>query len=129
MTASFTFQTLKKRSEFLRVRGGGRATASGFVLEGKRRGSVAEGKYPISGPRFGFTITKKIGNAVMRNRIRRRLRAALVQVAAAHADPQTDYVVVAREPAATQDFSALVADITKAFGKVHAPPLKRQVRG
>ncbi len=130
MTASFTLQTLKKRSEFLRVRGGGRATAPGFVLEGKRRSLVADGSHAatVKGSRFGFTITKKIGNAVMRNRIRRRLRAALVHVAPANADPQTDYVVVARGVAADQAFSDLVADFAKAFGKVHAPQRGRAAR-
>lgn len=124
MTPSANIQTLKKRAEFLRVRGGGRATAPGFVLEGKRR-EVETLAAASSGPRFGFTITKKIGNAVVRNRIRRRLRAALMQVADAHADPEMDYVLVARLPAASQAFGALVADLLTAFKRVNGAGRKR----
>lgn len=120
-------QTLKKRAEFQRVRGGGRATSAAFVLEGKPRSPVgsdphaAAGGTPCGpeGPRFGFTITKKIGNAVMRNRIRRRLRAALGQLASG-ADPATDYVIVARAAAADQEFATLVFDLKRALAKVDA---------
>ena len=109
-------KTLKKRAQFQRVRGGGRATAQSFVLEGKSR----EGDQMASeaGSQFGFTITKKIGNAVIRNKIRRRLKAALSLLAPALADPVMDYVVVARTPAATQDFAGLVADLTTALKRV-----------
>ena len=114
--------TLKKRAEFQRVRGGARATAVGFVLEGKARVPVGDDKdAAISAARFGFTITKKIGNAVTRNKIRRRLRAALSELAPLHAQPDMDYVVVARLPAASQEFALLVADLTTAFQRVHAP--------
>ena len=134
-----TFQTLKKRAEFQRVRGGGRATSAAFVLEGKQRpqsgpsGTVASDplkpnpasrssrSHALSGPRFGFTITKKIGNAVVRNKIRRRLRAALVEISLFVARPDTDYVLVARRPAADQNFASLVADLKTAFERVHTP--------
>jgi ribonuclease P protein component len=118
--------TLKKRGEFLRVRGGGRATAVGFVLEGKVRAGVeGDSSVPV-GARFGFTITKKIGNAVVRNRIRRRLKASLGTLVH-FADPLVDYVVVARLAAADQDFAVLTADLAKALDKVHAA-LKKQRR-
>ena len=118
---------LKKRAEFLRVRGGGRATAAGFVLEGKVR-STGIDIPSIAGPRFGFTITKKIGNAVLRNRIRRRLKAALTALAP-QADPHVDYVVVARLAAAGQDFKALSDDLGKAFARVHAALKKHRHPG
>lgn len=102
------------------MRGGGRATAAGFVLEGKARAPGAEADL-IGGARFGFTITKKIGNAVTRNRIRRRLRAALNGIAPAHAQRDMDYVVVARLAAAKQEFALLVADLVAAFKRVHTP--------
>jgi ribonuclease P protein component len=114
---SVRIQTLKKRAEFLRVRGGGRATAASFVLEGKAR-VVEPSMQAVIGPRFGLTITKKIGNAVTRNLIRRRLKAALEHAARGLADPQTDYVVVARQAAAEQNFAALVADLTKALQRI-----------
>ncbi len=65
-------------------------------------------------PRIGFTVTKKIGNAVVRNRIRRRLREAAHR-AAAHAKAGTDYVVVARAPALTLQFERLVTDLMAGF--------------
>ncbi len=119
------FHTLKTRAEFQRVRGGGRATSAAFVLEGKPRHRaqqdtvtyVPNAASQFLGPRFGFTITKKIGNAVTRNRIRRRLRAALQQLAAG-ANPVADYVIVARPAAAEQNFAALLADLRRALAKV-----------
>lgn len=130
--------TLKSRAEFQRVRGGGRAALAGFVLEGKRRvprdAAVAHQDPNTSGgpkarppcqmqtdpkgPRFGFTITKKLGNAVVRNRIRRRLKSALRELAGTHAAPDMDYVVVARSPAFDQDFAALKTDLAEALRRV-----------
>lgn len=123
-----TITTLKVRSDFQRVRGGGRASCAAFVLEGKLRGAdrVIGSQSALSvprpcGPRFGFTITKKIGNAVIRNKIRRRLRAALCEIASACARTDTDYVLIARRPAADQEFRSLLADLRVAFQRVHAP--------
>ncbi|MBU2533410.1 MAG: ribonuclease P protein component, partial [Alphaproteobacteria bacterium] len=59
--------TLRKRREFLRVRGGGRWSTSAFVLEGKRRADADVVKVRVSAPRVGFTVTKRLGNAVRRN--------------------------------------------------------------
>lgn len=128
--------TLKKRAEFLRIRGGGRSSCGAFLLEGKPRpaDTSAEGASALPGKiirpgrqaanvtsaRFGFTITKKIGNAVMRNRIRRRLRAALAEIASDHAKPDTDYVLVARPSAATVPYTSLLADLKTALGRVNA---------
>jgi len=131
-------QTLKTRAEFQRVRGGGRATSAAFVVEGKPRqaatGSSAGpnavkqvAASPIEGPRFGFTITKKIGNAVTRNRIRRRLRAALLELAPS-ADPLTDYVIVARTHAAKQDYASLSADLKRALAKVQTSAPRSKAR-
>lgn len=107
--------TLKKRSEFQRVRGGGRWSAEAFVLEGKTRPEQT-----IGGPRFGFTVTKKLGGAVVRNRIRRRLRAAITELAAQSAEPRFDYVVIARAPSLEQPFAKLRGDLQNAFKRVHA---------
>ncbi|MBX9924844.1 MAG: ribonuclease P protein component [Hyphomicrobiaceae bacterium] len=115
-----TVVTLKVRAEFQRVRGGGRASMPAFLLEGKPRAAPEDGIPVIIGPRFGFTITKKLGNAVVRNRMRRRLKAALAGLAATHAAPDMDYVVVARPPAFDQDFAALAVDLKSALRRVEA---------
>jgi len=69
--------------------------------------------------RFGFTITKKIGNAVIRNRIRRRLKAAFAATAGQHARLSCDYVVVARHAALDRPFAALLEDVARAFTALH----------
>jgi ribonuclease P protein component len=117
--------TLKKRSEFQRVRGGGRYACAAFVMEGKPRPSGDPAAPPAitttyNHARFGFTITKKIGNAVVRNRIRRRLRAALTSLAPANADQNTDYVLIARLPSYTQPYSELIASLQSAFRQVRS---------
>ena len=120
--------TLKRRAEFQRVRGGGRRSTAAFVLEGKARpaATTAAGAPGVAKPvaldraRFGFTVTKKLGNAVVRNRIRRRLKAAVQEVAGAVARPHFDYVVIAREAALAAPFASLVADMSEALARVHA---------
>lgn len=86
------------------------------MLETKPRAATAA---EVIGARFGFTITKKIGNAVVRNRIRRRLKAALTDLASQHASPCHDYVVVARTPAFDIPFATLQKDLERALQRVH----------
>ena len=69
--------------------------------------------------RFGFTITKKIGNAVVRNRIRRRLKAAFAASAPQFSRSVCDYVVVARRAALDRPFAALLEDVARAFTALH----------
>lgn len=118
-------ETLRKRREFLRVRGGGRWATPAFVLETKQRPPVdadTPQQPPAgTGPRFGFTVTKRMGNAVRRNRIRRRLRAALQEVAQSRARDHFDYVVIARMPAHDIAFTELTGLMTTAFERVHRP--------
>jgi ribonuclease P protein component len=110
--------TLKRRTEFTRVRGGSRWATKAFVLEGKPR-APHDGSGAVQQARFGFTVTKRLGKAVARNRIRRRLRAAARDVLAHHARPDFDYVVVARASALDADYAELVCDLTKALAQVH----------
>lgn len=65
--------------------------------------------------RFGFTVTKKLGNAVKRNRIRRRLKAAVAELAPDVAKAGYDYVVVARSAAFDRPFADIKADLSRAF--------------
>jgi len=114
--------TLRRRSEFLRVRGGGRWAGAAFVLEGKPRPETAPvEREPGSEPRFGFTVTKQMGNAVVRNRMRRRLREAVRLTLAGHARPDYDYVLIGRGAALDRDFQALTRDLEAAFARVHQP--------
>lgn len=95
------------------MRGGGRWAGPAFVLEGKARAADSG----ISGPRFGFTVTKKLGGAVVRNRIRRRLKAVLQAVAGQAADSY-DYVVVARLAARDRDYQELEEEMVRALARV-----------
>ena len=115
--------TLKKRSEFLRIRGGARCPTPPFVLEMK---PWLEPEAASEPPRFGFTVTKAMGGAVERNRIRRRLKAAVTAIAAASARPGRDYVLIARKDALDRPFEALKKDLERAFHRVHHAPAAKQ---
>ncbi|WP_333795170.1 ribonuclease P protein component [Hyphomicrobium sp.] len=112
-------ETLKKRSEYLRLRGGARCATPSFVLETRAR--VVEAPAIAAGPRFGYTVTKKLGGAVVRNRIRRRLKAAVALVAPAHARAGHDYVLVGRALARERPFEDLKKDLERALHRVHHP--------
>ena len=108
--------TLKRSPEFQRLRGGLRWSGPGFLIEGKVRGPGA--RVPPGGPtqpRFGFTVTKKLGGAVARNRIRRRLKEALRTMPPEFTLPGFDYVIIARPPAFDRDFAALTGDFRHAL--------------
>lgn len=68
-----------------------------------------------SGARIGLTVTKKLGGAVVRNRIRRRLRAAAREVFPVMATPGADYVLVARMAAYDRKYDALLDDMKRAL--------------
>ena len=93
-----------------------------FTLQSRvREGAAAEGA------RVGFTVTKKIGNAVVRNRVRRRLKEALRAAWPLEAPGGRDYVLVARREALTRQFAALIGDLRQAFLAV--PRGERESRG
>jgi len=69
-------------------------------------------------PRVGFTVTKKLGNAVRRNRIRRRLKAVISQTAPLLKDDAADYVVIARKGALTRPFGDLCTDMEQALTRL-----------
>lgn len=107
---------LKKRAEFLAVAKGARSARRGFVLQ-----ALADARSDAA-PRIGFTVTKKTGNAVERNRIRRRLREAIRLDGHRHARSGADYVLVGRRDALGLPFETLVADLASAFRQVHRGP-------
>jgi ribonuclease P protein component len=104
-------ERLKRRAAFKAVAGGRRVSRPGFLLQALANEERAIGD---KAPRFGFTVTKKLGNAVVRNRIRRRLKAAVAR-AEDKAETATDYVVVGRRAALTLPFERLVTDLMTGF--------------
>ncbi len=105
------FGRLTRRPEFLRVAAGGRrAAAPGLVLQALARGDRA----PV---RLGFTVTKKVGNAVARNRTRRRLRAAARLVLAERQVAGADLVLIGREATRGRRFALLLDDLRRALDR------------
>ena len=104
--------TLKNRGEFLALRKCPRYKAAAFILQGCI-GMDGE----AAGIRVGYTVTKKTGNAVERNRIRRRLREVARQAAPGHAMPGFDYVVIARREALAQKFEAMIAQLAEGLDR------------
>lgn len=103
---------LRQRRDFLRVAAGRRKwVAPGIILQVAANPEVEPGAESGKAPRVGFTASKKVGNAVVRNRARRRLRAAARAVLGPHAMAAHDYVLIARGDTATVPFSALLSGL------------------
>ena len=111
---------LKKRRDYLKVARGDRTPRRGFLLQSTRRDAGAKAVVE-DGPRFGFTVTKKIGNAVVRNRIRRRLREAIRLAGPDVAQAGCDYVLIGRREALAAPFPELRGEIDRAFRKIFDP--------
>ena len=118
-------QRLKRRREFLHVaRAGRKWAAPGLVLQVSQRRDQDD--HPSNGAagetdfRVGFTVTRKVGGAVDRNRARRRLRAAVERVMPTHAACGRDYVVIGRGETLRRPFAALVGDLETALRKLDA---------
>ena len=110
--------SLKRREDFLRLRGGVRWSTGAFVIETKRRGDERDPSIGAE-PRFGFTVTKKLGGAVVRNRIRRRLKEALRSLEPDVALPGHDYVLIARAAASDWSFERLKQDLVRGLTHVN----------
>ena len=108
------YTILALRSDFLRAASARRQGAQGFLLQARRRDDGSDAV------RVGFTCSKKIGNAVMRHRAKRRLREVVRAVLPPLAQPGWDYVLVGR-PGVTvsRDFAALKSDLEGALRQIH----------
>lgn len=112
-----SLSVLSKRHEFLRVARGRRVVMPGFVLQACSRGSGAE-----TGVRVGFTCSKKVGNAVMRNRAKRRLREIARLTLPELGLPGSDYVLVGRAGATVdRPFATMLSELRTALSKLHKP--------
>ena len=113
--------TLKRRADFLAANRGLRVARPGFVLLARPN----EGR----GKRFGVTVTKRIGNAVVRNRMKRRFRALAREVLPEHGLADTDHVLIGREGGVERDFAALRNELCAALDRARAgkgdPPRRR----
>jgi ribonuclease P protein component len=107
-----TMERLRQRADFLAVATGIKIPAAAFILQAKRRADA--------GPaRFGFTVSKKVGNAVERNRVRRRLREIVRLNAATRIQPGHDYVLVGRRAALALPFERIKQDFDGAIRRAH----------
>jgi ribonuclease P protein component len=109
-------ETLKVRADFLRVASAGRRSAgAGLVVQAAPHPRRPSGE---TGIRVGFTASRKVGNAVVRNRAKRRMRAAAASALPALGQPGTDYVLIARAGTADRPFAELIADLEEALRRI-----------
>jgi len=104
---------LKSRADFLRVAAGRRrAVRPAFIVQAAPQPTQGASGATL---RVGFTASRKVGNAVVRNRAKRRLRAIAAEVLPQMGHPGTDYVLVARATASERPYAQLVGDLEGAL--------------
>jgi len=104
--------TIKKRADFLAANGGLRTTTPGFIL------LVRDRKDSDSAMRVGFTVTKKIGGAVIRNRMKRRFRALAREIVPAKGFAGADHVMIGRAKGIEREFDLLRSELAKALDRL-----------
>ena len=114
--ASARLGRLPNRRDFLRVQAGRRCAMPGFVLQA----APAPAELALPAVRVGFTVSRKVGNAVVRNRVRRRLREIARMVIPGQARSGLDYVLVGRQGALKRDFATLKVELVEALRRLKA---------
>ncbi|MEW6645218.1 MAG: ribonuclease P protein component [Pseudomonadota bacterium] len=108
---------LRQRADFLAAAQGPRAAGAAFVVQYRHRDD--------SGPtRVGFTVSRKVGTATERNRVRRRLRELVKRVDPISMRPHSDYVLVGRRAALNRDFQTMLDDLRTALKRLDRKPAK-----
>lgn len=109
---------LRQRADFLAAASALRVATPGFIVQGRKRDDA--------GPcRVGYTVSKKVGTAVERNRVRRRLRELVRRNGAPLMQARCDYVLVGRRVALSRDFSAMGEELGSALKRLDAQLAKR----
>ena len=108
-------ERLKRRQDFVAAAKALYSAMPGMVVQARDRQDTAA-------PRVGFTATKKLGNAVVRNRLKRRLREIARLGLRGQAKAGFDYVLIARAPTRTLSFAELQNDLNSALKRLHRTP-------
>ena len=119
---------LKTRPEFLKVAAtGAKWVTPGLVLQARQRSASPGPATPETGTaldaggepvRVGFTVSRKVGNAIRRNRARRRLRAVVAEVLPEHGRAGCDYVLIGRAGTLDRRYADLIADLRTALARI-----------
>lgn len=116
MLPNYTPLRLKKRAEFLAIRRQNTTHRPSFIIKWKDRGECS-----IIGvgnaPRLGLTVSKKNGGAVVRNKIKRRLREAIRLSSGQHLKANCDYVIIAKPAIIKNNFQDLIHELNYALSK------------
>jgi ribonuclease P protein component len=115
-------ERLTRRTDFRAASSGTRASASAFVLQARRR--EEEGVI-----RVGFTVSRQVGNAVERNRVRRRLREIVRLAASGDMRAGHDYVLIGRRAALALPFAQMRQELDAALGRIHSPDISAERGG
>jgi ribonuclease P protein component len=119
-------ERLKRRMDFRAAAAGARVPAKAFVLQARRRNDIGADQDAV---RLGFTVSKQVGNAVVRNRVRRRLKEMVRLTPQAPLCAGHDYVLIGRRAALQRPFGDMMRDLDTVVRRVHLPELARELAG
>ena len=115
--ASLCLTTMRTRPQFLAAAASGRQGTGSMLVQARDR------KDEDPAVHVGFTCSKKVGNAVTRNRAKRRLRALAAEILPLKARPGWDYVLIGKfEATVSAEFAEMRRDLISALAKLHAKP-------